>query len=252
MNIQSELKRNRLTDLHDHLIPGVDDGSPNLETSLALLEREYADGVRKMILTPHYRPGVFENTEEEIRTAYDNLCQVAGDRFPDLELYLGCELHAHMDMVEAIRTRPQFRMAGSDFILVEFSNQDERSYIRKRLYELCASGYRPIVAHTERYANLVKDLRFVQDLVDMGVMLQVNADSVLGKDGWRVRRFCRALMDRDLLHFIGSDAHDLKYRPPRMGECASYLEKKLGAFYMQKVMCENPKEIICGGFYGQQ
>lgn len=242
-----------LTDLHCHILPGVDDGAPDLPIALALLQCEYSAGVRTIILTPHYRPGMFENTEEEVRSAYDVLRKASDERFPDLDLRLGCELHAHMDMVEGIKARPQFRMAGSDHVLVEFSAMDEQSYIRQRLYELRSNGFQPIVAHVERCKNAVKDMDFVHSLVEMGVKLQVNADSVLGKDGWGMKRVCRALMEEDLVHFIGSDAHDMKSRPPRLGECATWLKKKIGEDYARRILCENPREILEeGSSYGNK
>lgn len=242
-----------LADIHCHILPGVDDGAPDLPAALALLQCEYSDGVRTIILTPHYRPGMFEDTEEEVRSAYDVLRKASDERFPDLDLRLGCELHAHMDIVKTLRDRPQCRLAGTDYVLVEFSSHDEQGYIRDRLYELRSSGYEPIIAHVERCKNAVKDMNFAYSLVGMGVKLQVNADSVLGKDGWGMKRICRALMEEDLVHFIGSDAHDMKFRPPRLGECAAWLERKMGENYARRILCENPREILEeGSSYGNK
>lgn len=249
MSIRSE----KLTDIHCHILPGVDDGPPDMPAALELLRCEYSAGVRAIILTPHYRPGMFDNTEKEVCAAYDDLIRAADGRFPDLELYLGCELHAHMDMIETLSRRQQCRMAGTDHVLVEFSAQDEQSYIRDRLYELRSHGYEPIVAHAERCRNLVRDTDFAHSLTDMGVKLQVNADSLLGRDGWGMKRLCRILLDQGLVHFTGSDAHDMRLRPPRLGQCAAWLEKKLGGSAARRILCDNPGEILEGGIsYGDK
>lgn len=236
-----------LFDIHCHILPGVDDGSADMDTSLSLLDREYADGVRTILLTPHYRPGMFENSEKHIRAAYAELEREAGKRFPDLVLLLGCELHFHADMAERIQNRSQFRMAGTDHVLVEFSSLDSQDQIRGCVIELLSSGYQPIIAHVERCGCVAGDLEFARHLTELGAKLQVNADSVIGQDGREVRRFCQTLMERDLLFFIGSDAHDPKHRPPRMGECAEWLEKKMGAEYMRKILHDNPGRIFGAG-----
>ena len=236
-----------LFDIHCHLLPGVDDGSADMDTSLALLDREYADGVRTILLTPHYRPGMFENSEKHIRAAYAELGREAGKRFPDLVLLLGCELHSQADMTEKIQDREQFRMAGTDYVLVEFSSLDSQDRVRGCIFELLSGGYQPIIAHVERCACVVRDLEFARHLTELGAKLQVNADSVIGREGRETRRFCQMLMEQDLLFFIGSDAHDLKHRPPRMGECAEWLEKRMGAEYMRKILHDNPRRIFGAG-----
>ncbi len=236
-----------LVDIHCHILPGVDDGAPDMKTAMTMLRWEYEDGVRAIILTPHFRLHMFENEEAEIRAAYERLSKAAEKHFPDLELYLGCELHAHSDMVAAIKGREQFRLTGSSYVLVEFSPSDSAKYIRNNLYRLRSNGFEPIAAHVERYRSVAGDLDFAGSLVDMGVKLQVNADSVLGRSGLRARRFCRELMEHDMLHFIGSDAHDLRARPPRLGECAEWLEKRMGTAYAETVMIDNPREIIDAG-----
>lgn len=242
-----------LVDVHCHILPQVDDGAPDMKTALAMLAREYDDGVRAVILTPHFRLRMFENEEEDIVEAYERLCEAAAGRFRDLELYLGCELHSHADIVDSVRGREQFRLAGSDYVLVEFSGADSQEYMRNRLYRLCANSFMPIVAHVERCKCVRDDLRFARRLVDMGVRFQVNADSVAGKDGLKVRRFCRTLMEEGLLYCIGSDAHDLKSRPPRMKECAAWISKKFGSSYMETLMINNPREIINAGVkYGDE
>ncbi len=246
----TQRKQTRMTglwDIHCHLVPGVDDGAPDLRAALALLEAEYRSGVRHIVTTPHFRLQMFENREEEVLEAFAALQQAAEASYPDLEVYLGCELHQSPDMVELIRQRPQFRMAGTNCVLVEFSTWDDARRIRKRVYSLASNGYTPIVAHVERYQCLLSDLSIVADLVELGAYLQVNADCLLGKDGAAARRFGCRLLEQGLLHLVGSDAHDLRHRPPRLAECAAFLTRQYGEAVSRRIFLENPKEIIFAG-----
>lgn len=231
-------------DVHCHILPQVDDGADTIQDSLEMLKKEYEDGIRTVILTPHFRKHMFETGEEKIQQQYELLCREAKKALPDLKLYLGCELHANMDMVDLLKQRKQFRMAGSSYVLVEFRESAEKSYIRERLYQLRSNGYDPIIAHAERYTCVAEDMDFVEELVEMGVKIQVNADSIIGKGAWRDKRFCKSLMKHDLLHFVGSDAHDMRERPSRMGECAAYVEKKMGSDYARRIFTKNPSEIL--------
>ena len=92
--------------------------------------------------------------------------------------------------------------------------------------------------------ELVKHPDAVQNLASMGCYIQVNAESILGQEGFGIKRFCRKLMKQDLVHFVGSDAHNMTDRKPQIGRCAEYLAKKMGRGYMEKILVENPQRFI--------
>ena len=147
-----------LYDIHCHLLPGVDDGAKSLEESKWLLRKEYDDGVRNIIVTPHFRYKMFEPPLEVIKRQFLRLQQAAEEVAGDLTLYLGCELHSSMDMVSCLRKGERLTMAGSRYVLVEFSYGDEKAYIKERVQQLKLNGYNPIVAHVERYPQVIKQL----------------------------------------------------------------------------------------------
>lgn len=229
-------------DIHCHILPGVDDGAEDMEMAKMLIRKELDDGVQNIILTPHYRRRMFEPEMSQIYSMYEQLRQETEDW--DINLYLGCEYHANMDMAEDLNAGKRPTLGGSRYVLCEFSDGDLASYITERTYQLLANGYIPVLAHIERYKALTKDFSLIDDLVERGCRMQVNAGSILGEDGFFTRRFCKKLIDYDLLHFIGSDAHNLTDRTPRIGECASYLEKKYGEAYAQQILLENPGRIM--------
>ena len=229
-------------DVHCHILPGVDDGAKTLEEAVQLLKAEYAAGVRSVILTPHFRRRMFEPPMELVYDAYERLRYAV--RRTNLNLYLGCEYHVNMDITADLQNGVRPSMADSEYVLCEFSAGDAPAWMKERCRELVSRGFRPILAHIERYPELTKDFHLIEELTDLGCFMQVNAGSVLGDDGFRAKQFCKKLIREELLHFIGSDAHDLKHRPPRLGACASYLEKRYGEAYVHKIMCEHPARIV--------
>ena len=235
---------NNIVDIHCHLIPGVDDGAKSYEMALAIIQKEYNEGVRAIILTPHFRRKMFEPDERLVYENYRKLKSMVKEQIPDLKLYLGCEFHASMGMVERINKNPYLCMAGTNYVLIEFSEADEVDYIRERIRAVQMSGYRPIIAHAERYPNLMKQFDMLRELADMGIWIQVNADSILGKEGWRTKRLCKKMMKENLIHLVGSDAHNLTDRTSDLGKCADFVLKKEGVDYAEELFITNPMRII--------
>lgn len=233
-------------DLHCHILFGVDDGPESPDDAMTMLQLEYDCGVRTVYLTPHYRRNMFESPPELRRKHFERLKQLCAERFPDLELRLGCELYANMDMLQQIREDGCLTMDSTEFVLLEFPMYAEKRYMIERCQSLLHSGYSPIIAHAERYRAIRRDPGLLQTLADMGVYIQMNAASIIGKEGLLWKWFCKKAMERGLLHFIGSDAHDTDQRRPDLEKCAQYLEKTMGAEYRDQIMILNPQEILEG------
>lgn len=233
-------------DMHCHILYGVDDGPESPEDAQAMLRQEYDAGVRTVYLTPHYRTDLFECPPQRRTEHFEALRGWAERSLPGLQLRLGCELHAHMELVRQIRDGSCFTMGQSHFVLVEFPNSAERSYFIDRCRDLMTGGYSPIIAHAERCRAIRRDLKLLQTLVDMGVYIQMNAGSILGESGFAWKFFCKKAMRHGLLHFIGSDAHDPKQYKPNLDKCARYLERTMGADYRDQIMIRNPREILEG------
>ena len=208
------------------------------------LKMQHEDGVRKIIITPHYRRRMFETPAKKVHEQFLKLQEAAKKEYPDMSLYLGCELHSNMDLQDILEKRKYVTMAGSSYVLLEFSEGDSAQHIRERVYNVLSCGYEPIIAHVERYQATVKSVGFSSDLVDMGARLQVNVESILGKYTWGAKRYCRKLMKEDLLSFVGSDSHNTKTRIPNIGAGAAYVSKKMGEAYANRIFHDNPLEIL--------
>lgn len=231
-----------ITDIHTHLVFGVDDGARTLDDSIAILKAEKADGVTRIIASSHYRRNMFEPKLETYLNNFEIIKQEAEKL--DIELYTGCEYHANLDMVDGLRSKRHLTMADTNCVLTEFANGSEKSFIKERCYALLSNGYKPIIAHIERYQAARKDVNLVRQLVDMGCYVQINSQSVIGEDGFLVKQYCKKLINEDLVHFIGSDTHDVASRHPTMGKCMEYLSNKYGEDYAEWLMINNPQELI--------
>ena len=231
--------------MHCHILPEVDDGSRSMEESLKMLEMEYNDGVRHIILTPHFRYDMFETPLEKIKAQYEQLKSEAGKKWPDLSLHLGCELHSSLDMVSCLKAGQRLTLAGSRYVLLEFSGRDPRSTIIERTMDLLNHGYKPILAHIERYPPFHDrtGIDQIEELKDAGAFMQVNADTISGKDGFRSKRFAKKLLKNDLIDFVGTDAHRTDTRTPGLLKAYEQVKKTMGEDYADWLFIERPSAL---------
>lgn len=232
-----------LYDIHCHILPGVDDGARNMEEACWMLKKEYEEGVRSIIVTPHFRYEMFEPPLTLVKEQFEKVKRAAADIGEDLKLYLGCELHTSMDMASALKKGERLTMAGSRYVLVEFGNFDDKAYIRERVQQLMLRGYTPIIAHVERYRATKGDIDFIAELKKLGAHMQVNTDSITGKEGFTIKRFCKKMMKENLVDFIGTDGHGSTRRIPEIAKCCQQVEKTMGTQYAKRIFIENPKKI---------
>ncbi len=239
--------KNDFVDVHCHILPRVDDGAASMEEALNLLRMEAEQGVGKLILTPHYRRGYFETSRERVQRQFLELKKQAAEAEIPVELFLGCEFFRQNDMQLLLNAEKRFCMAETPYVLLEFMPEDLSDTIWRFTGELLISGYRPILAHAERYRAL-RDQKLIHRLIEAGAYIQINAGSILGENGWLTKRFCVKLLREKAVHLIGSDAHDLRRRAPCIGSCAEYLKKKIGQAETDRLLLENPEAMLAGDY----
>lgn len=233
-----------LMDIHAHILPCVDDGAQNNQISMEMLRLAWEDGIRIFVLTPHNKPMRHNVSLSSMKKIAEQLLQDAKENGMDFQFYLGNEIYYRSDIAEAIEEEKAYTMAGTSYVLTEFSPMDEFGYIRKGINKLLMSGYRPIIAHVERYQCMLEKPERVEELHAMGCYIQVNAGSVLGQYGFSTKRVCKRLLKKELVHFIASDAHDTNKRAPKLMDCVNYIGKKYGDGYMQKIFYDNPQKLL--------
>ena len=238
-------KKNQYIDIHCHILPEVDDGARNLEESLTMLRQEVKQGVVAVILTPHQKPNRRSITAASALERTQKLQQAAKENGTDIRLYSGGEIFCCMDTIELLKQGKAGTLAGSDYILTEFSPDEEWAYIRNCLYDLLCEGYRPIVAHTERYRNVVKDFNRVEELKDMGCRIQINAGELPGLLGGQLKRTARSLVKEELADLVGTDAHRAEGdRSVSMAEGASWLQRHCSPEYAARLLYKNAAHIL--------
>ena len=231
----------RLIDIHCHVLPFVDDGPDTLEEAVEILKESKRQGIKHMILTPHYQKEIFEKPMAQVIGSFQKLQKEASEL--GMQLFLGCEYFRDSQIYEQIEKGRRVTMSRSPYILIEFSGCDTFMYIRNYAYEMKNKGYQPVIAHIERYESCW-NLEKIQELKDCGVMIQLNASTVLGKNGWKNKRMCMKLMENDLIDYIASDTHNLNERAQNLGRCAEYVRGKMGTAYAKKIFYDNPSNIL--------
>lgn len=231
-------------DVHCHLMPYVDDGAETIDIAQEMLREQARQGVDTLILTPHWRDRMFMTPDEQTQKQFARLQEIVAQDAQLPRLYLGREYHCDGAFLKRMEQGPLQTMGGGAFILAEFSYPDSGEYILDTIQRIQDKGYRVAVAHIERYAVVQEEKHFAQQMAEMGAWLQINADSVMGQNGFAKKWLCRRLLKEGLVRLIASDAHDLGRRAPNLGECASYLRRKMGEAVVQQLLCEDPRELL--------
>lgn len=216
------------TDIHCHIVPGVDDGAKDAATAAAMLKQSVAEGVSAIIVTPHFRADRDFCTPDKFEVGFSQLQVIAAHVAPKLRLYPGSEARYRAGIAADLRSGAVPTLAGSRYVLLEFGTMDPLSRILQGVEELLASGFTPVIAHVERCRCLRKQPGAVLELVNMGAELQMNAESVLFGCGFRTGLFCRSLLRKGLVSYIGTDAHSDTWRKPEWKKCAAYLTRRFG------------------------
>ena len=231
-------------DMHCHILPGVDDGAKDLAETKKMLEIAYAEGIRCIIATPHHHPHRGKAPAEKLRERAKLVREAAHEIDERFRVYLGTEIYFGQDVADKLKEGKILSMNRREYVLVEFPPSQTYSYIRQGIQQLQFAGYEVILAHVERYHCIAEDVELAEELYDMGVNLQVNADGITGGSGRKIRKFIEELMNRDLVFCVGTDAHDTKYRPPKMKKAAAYVEKRYGEDYTRRIFYSNAKSML--------
>lgn len=240
-----------LIDIHNHVIPYLDDGARDMDTALKMLRMYAEQGVSGLICTPHYHGGHVENTPEETIDAYNGLIdaiEASGDRsLMGMNLYLGNEVYYYPSISQWIEEGTVNTLADSDYVLAEFGYGVDMRTLREAVNYIQGAGCVPILAHMERYQPLSDDRAAhdnIRELVRMGALMQINAETILGDSGYKKKHLAKWALKNEYVHFIATDAHSLHHRAPNLQDAAQYIAKHYSLDYAMELMRHNPKCII--------
>lgn len=194
------------TDIHSHVVPGIDDGSPSLERSVELVGKMKGWGLEKLIVTPHVTQDTFENTPEIISEAYGALRSGLDEAGIAIETDYSAEYRIDEMFVEQLEAGQVRRLHG-DFLLVENSYIQEPYNIDEILFQISMNGFRPILAHPERYMYYYDKTERYDELHGKGILFQVNLLSLAGYYGKEPKKIAEMLIDKGYVDFLGTDLH---------------------------------------------
>ncbi len=237
-------KMEKFIDMHSHILYGLDDGARDLETSMRMLRIAAKDGISEIILTPHNKPGHRRYAPLSMAERIEKLEACLLEENLAMKLYLGSELYYRSELPKEIEDGNASVLAGSRYVLMEFNPLDDYDYIRNGVYSILMNGYCPILAHVERYQNVCAKKCGITDLIEMGCFMQMNAGSIMGRFGMRVKILSNKLLKQHLVHFVATDAHDTDKRAPYLADCAGYIKRKYGESYTKALFYDNPACIL--------
>lgn len=200
-----------LVDIHSHLVPGVDDGARSVASAVASVERMTEAGIRRIVTTPHIRgsltadPPRLEARLSEVSEAFEEAAEAIKERFPEVEYRRGHEVL--LDVPELDLSDDRIRMAGTSFVLVEWPRLQVPPGTPRVLGQMSEQGYRPVVAHPERYMAMGEPLELAARWRAAGAYLQVNYGSLVGRYGSSAEALAYRLLEAGLVDYLASDFH---------------------------------------------
>lgn len=233
-----------MIDLHCHLLPCIDDGAKDLETSLAMARMAVADGITITACTPHILPGVYNNHGPNIRSAVEHLSKALSEAGIPLQLIAGADVHIGPDLVQRLRNGTALTLHNTRYFLFEPPHHVIPPRLEDHIFGLQTAGFVPILTHPERLSWVDGHYDLVNRLVYSGVLMQITAGSLLGRFGRRPRYWAERMLADGICHLLATDAHNTEQRVPRLSEARDLVARKLGEAEATNMVLNRPRAII--------
>lgn len=205
------------TDIHSHLLPGLDDGVKTLEETEAILRIFQGLGYKKIITTPHVMQDHYRNTPTTINSALKKVNEHIRERNTEITIEAAAEYYLDEYFVRQIESDEKLLTFGDNYLLFETNFLSEPLNLNEFIFLATTKGYKPVLAHPERYVYLQNNQQRLGDLIDRGVLFQVNISSILGVYSRPIQSLANKLIDQGFIHLLGSDCHNIQH--------ASYLKE---------------------------
>tara|TARA_B110000971_G_scaffold148695_1_gene152020 strand:+ start:40 stop:792 length:753 start_codon:yes stop_codon:yes gene_type:complete len=194
-------------DIHSHLIPGIDDGSPDMETTIILLKKFVDLGYKKVITTPHVMSDYYKNNPKIILSGLNNVRKEIKKQNLNIEIEAAAEYNLEPEFEKLLDDGKLLSFGTDKYLLFELSFFDEPLRLNETIWKMIEKGFRPVLAHVERYGYWHNNYDKVEEMINRGVKLQLNIGSVTGAYGPEVKKFAERLIKDEIIDFVGSDCH---------------------------------------------
>lgn len=230
-------------DVHSHIVPGVDDGSLNFDMSIDMLQKAYKQGVRSIVCTSHDTCNL-----DNYMKNFKELQKQALNKNVGVNLYTGCEIYCDdyivEDVINELNCGELLTINGTQYVLVEFDQNETVDVILECVRRISVSAYTPILAHTERYTNLSMHRQNIKLLKETGCLFQINAYSLVDESDKIIRDFAVYLLENRDVAFVGSDSHRTNHRPYRINNGINYIYKHCDVEYAEDICYRNAQQML--------
>jgi protein-tyrosine phosphatase len=233
-----------MIDLHSHILPGVDDGSPDLSTSLAMARMAVEDGIKVMACTPHFMPGLYNNDANDIRhrvAAFSQ--QLTAHKIP-LRVVVGGDVHIRSDVVEVLHAKRALTLNDTRYVLLEPPQVIMPLRFEDFIAKMVMAGFIPVITHPERLSWIEQQAAILPRLVLAGAWMQITAGSLTGRFGKRPLYWAQRLLQTGLVHIMATDAHNLGSRPPRLAHAVALAAREVGTVEAQNLVVTRPRFVL--------
>jgi protein-tyrosine phosphatase len=231
-------------DLHCHILPGIDDGAPDLSVSLDMARAFVADGVTHVACTPHILPGLYHNSGPQIRRAVQQLQHNLDAQGVALQLVVGADNHVVPDFVAGLRSGHLVSLADTRYVLVEPPHHVPPPRLEELFFSILAAGYVPILTHPERLSWIKSHYGAIERLAHAGVWMQVTAGSLSGAFGGNAQYWAERMLDEGRVRILATDAHDTRRRPPNLSEGRDLAAARVGASEAEHLVVTRPMGVL--------
>ncbi|MFK5985210.1 MAG: capsular biosynthesis protein [Pseudomonadota bacterium] len=236
-----------MIDLHSHLLPGIDDGPTNLEDALDLARYAVNNGITHSVLTPHIHLGRYNNNLSIIAKIFQQFKQALIKNNIDLKIAFSAEVRLCVEIIEMINKEEipfLGEYQGKKLLLLEMPHSHIPPGSSNLINWLNKRNILVVIAHPERNKELHMNIQKAAELIKQGCLFQITSASVTGNFGSSCKLLSEKFLEYDWVHFIATDAHNLKHRPPDLKQCRDVLSEKFGAEYTKKLFYDNPWEAV--------
>lgn len=235
-----------MTDIHCHILPGVDDGAGNISDSVEMALLARSCGIDKMIVTPHCNiPDEFENLwGNEFEERLSQLRETLKDKNIKVQLYSGQEVFLASGYMELLREGKLITLNRSRYLLSEFPADIREQAAYRKIKHIVSEGYVPIIAHPERYGLITENRDVIYRLKEYGALFQLNKGSLTGRFGTYAKRNAERILRHHLADFIASDAHSQYTRTPYITDVHELVCEKYSSDYAELLFEINPEKVI--------
>ena len=233
-----------MIDLHCHILPGIDDGAPDLSVALDMARAAVADGVTDLACTPHILPGLYQNSGPQIREATQALQFALDLNEIPLRLVTGADIHIVPDFVAGLRSGHLLALADTRYVLVEPPHHVAPPRLEDLFFSLIVAGYVPILTHPERLSWIKSHYGMMERLVEAGVWMQITAGSLTGAFGRNAQYWAERMLDEGRVHILATDAHDTRRRPPNLSQGRDAAAARVGAGEAEHLVVTRPRGVL--------